>query len=266
MYSQSLPSSNMSSKFMPISEVFHLKNTISQPYKTPIKHSLLQNLNNTSTPFQFDFNHFFGNLFSNEKLPIQSSEKKILTSSKKKINDSNNYLLFKASFEKSNLNLTPEYNLNSAMENKMIADNEDVLKSNLGKKNLFEIFNSVKNELFFSNSKKEKSPSSSSNEKNNQFLFYSPRNNIKKKKIFECSGSTNITNNSTQRKKRKRFQKNSEQLKKLSKFYSENKHWTKQQIKKISEETGLKENKVYKWLWDQRNKDLKTAKFIITNN
>ena len=36
--------------------------------------------------------------------------------------------------------------------------------------------------------------------------------------------------------------------------------------KKISKETGLKENKVYKWLWDQRNKDLKTAKFIITNN
>ena len=261
MNSQSFPSSNTSSKFMPISEIFHIKNTISQPYKTPIKHSLFQNQNNNSTPFQFKFSQFFGNLFSNEKIQNQSTEKKN-NSSIQKINESNNYLLFKPSFEKLNYNLTPE-NLNSSIEKKIISDHEDNLKSELGKKNLFEIFNSVKNEFFLSNSKKEKSPS---NENNNKFLFYSPRNNIKKKKIFECSGSTNNTNNSTLKKKRKRFKKNSEQLKLLSLFYSKNKKWNKQQIKKISQETGLKENKVYKWLWDQRNKEFKSAKFIIINN
>ena len=263
MYSQSLPSSNTSSKFMPISEIFNIKNTKSQPYKTPIKHSFFQNQNNNSTPFQFNFSQFFGNLFSNEKIQNQSTEKKN-QSSIKKINESN-YLLYKPSFDKSNYKFTPEYNFNSSIEKKNISDNEDNLKNELGKKNLFEIFNSVKNEFFLSNSKKEKSPSSI-NEKNNQFLFCSPRNNIKKKKIFECSGSTNNTNNSTLKKKRKRFKKNSEQLKLLSLFYSKNKQWNKQQIKKISQETGLKENKVYKWLWDQRNKEYKTAKFIIINN
>ena len=32
-----------------------------------------------------------------------------------------------------------------------------------------------------------------------------------------------------------------------------------QWIQKIS----LKENKVYKWLWDQRNKELKATKFVV---
>ena len=49
-------------------------------------------------------------------------------------------------------------------------------------------------------------------------------------------------------------------------FYHENKHWTKEQIKKISEDTGLKENKVYKWLWDQKNKEYKSTKFVVINN
>ena len=126
MYSQSFPSSNTSSKFMPISEIFHIKNTMSQPYKTPIKHSFIQN---------------------------QSTEKKN-QSSIKKINESNNYLLFKPSFEKSNYKLTPE-NLNSSIEKKIISDNEDNLKIELGKKNLFEIFNSVKNEFFYQILKKK---------------------------------------------------------------------------------------------------------------
>ena len=219
MYSQSLPSSNTSSKFMPISEIFNIKNTKSQPYKTPIKHSFFQNQNNNSTPFQFNFSQFFGNLFSNEKIQNQSTEKKNQSSIKKinestekknqssikKINESN-YLLYKPSFDKSNYKFTPEYNFNSSIEKKNISDNEDNLKNELGKKNLFEIFNSVKNEFFLSNSKKEKSPSSI-NEKNNLFLFCSPRNNIKKKKIFECSGSTNNTNNSKLKKKEKDLKK-----------------------------------------------------------
>ena len=96
---------------MPISEIFNIKNTKSQPYKTPIKHSFIQNQNNNSTPFQFNFSQFFGNLFSNEKIQNQSTEKKN-QSSIKKINESNNYIFFKPSFEKSYYYLTPE-NLNS---------------------------------------------------------------------------------------------------------------------------------------------------------
>ena len=49
----------------------------------------------------------------------------------------------------------------------------------------------------------------------------------------------------------------------LSNFFNEHKHWSKNQIKEISQRTGLKENKVYKWLWDQRNKEYKQTKFII---
>ena len=100
-----------------------------------------------------------------------------------------------------------------------------------------------------------------------QFIFSSPLCTTKPKKIFECSGSTlasassnksNITNN-----KNRRFRKNNEQILLLKKFYNEHKHWSKNQIKEISQKIGLKENKVYKWLWDQRNKEIKSTKFVV---
>ena len=52
----------------------------------------------------------------------------------------------------------------------------------------------------------------------------------------------------------------------LSKFYTENKNWSKKQIKEISERIGLKENKIYKWLWDQKNKEYKSTKFVVNKN
>jgi len=57
--------------------------------------------------------------------------------------------------------------------------------------------------------------------------------------------------------KKKRIRKNNEQLELLSKFYTENKNWSKKQIK-ISENIGLKENKIYKWLWDQKIRSIKS--------
>jgi hypothetical protein len=57
--------------------------------------------------------------------------------------------------------------------------------------------------------------------------------------------------------------KNVEQIELLSKFYNENKNWSKEQIKRISETIGLKENKIYKWLWDQKNKEYKSTKFVV---
>ena len=63
--------------------------------------------------------------------------------------------------------------------------------------------------------------------------------------------------------KKRRIRKNNSQLQALNNFYKGNKKWTKSLITQISQETGLKENKVYKWLWDQKNKDLKNAKFYV---
>ena len=93
-------------------------------------------------------------------------------------------------------------------------------------------------------------------------MFDSPINK-KPKKIFECSGSSITTNSSKSSARKRRFRKNNEQLFLLSQFFNEHKHWSKNQIKEISIRTGLKENKVYKWLWDQRNKEYKNTKFII---
>ena len=121
--------------------------------------------------------------------------------------------------------------------------------------------------------KENKNPNNISNKiqnNNNNFpskekaeeMFDSPINK-KPKKIFECSGSSITTNSSKSSARKRRFRKNNEQLFLLSQFFNEHKHWSKNQIKEISIRTGLKENKVYKWLWDQRNKEYKTTKFII---
>ena len=93
-------------------------------------------------------------------------------------------------------------------------------------------------------------------------MFSSPRNIKKSKKIFECSGSTSNSSNKIIYKKR-RFRKNNDQLTLLKKFYEENKTWSKSQIKEISQKISLKENKVYKWLWDQKNKEIKANKFVV---
>ena len=89
--------------------------------------------------------------------------------------------------------------------------------------------------------------------------------NNNKKVLFECSESNGALNNISAKTllKKKRLRKNNQQLGLLSKFYSENKNWTKKQIKEISESIGLKENKIYKWLWDQKNKEYKATKFVV---
>lgn len=91
------------------------------------------------------------------------------------------------------------------------------------------------------------------------------KNNSNKKVLFECSETNGTMNNIDPKKflKKKRLRKNNQQLGLLSKFYTENKNWTKKQIKEISESIGLKENKIYKWLWDQKNKEYKATKFVV---
>ena len=94
-----------------------------------------------------------------------------------------------------------------------------------------------------------------------------PNENTKQKILFECSEiNSNSPLSSKNLFKKKRLRKNNEQLELLSKFYLENKNWSKKQIKEISESIGLNENKIYKWLWDQKNKEYKATKFVINKD
>ena len=239
--------SNLSSKFMPISEVSQIRTNL-QIYKTPIKQTLIYNNQNYTNPHNYDLN-YFGTLFSSGNF-IQKQQEQINQSPFIQNKDYNFFL--KSSLEKSNLKITPgsEYKIHNNENNNKNICNKNIKTET--KKTLYEMFNSVKNENF--------------NNINNSNLFISPQNKIKRKTIFECSASTNNESLSSLRKKKRRARKNREQLKYLCLFYHENKHWTKEQIKKISEEIGLKENKVYKWLWDQKNKEYKSSKFVVTNN
>ncbi len=79
-----------------------------------------------------------------------------------------------------------------------------------------------------------------------------------KKRIFECTGEEFSTVNTTQKKNRikKRFRKSSEQLKYLMETYLNNKEaWSKELVLETSQKIGLEEKKIYKWFWDQKNKE-----------
>jgi len=304
-------------------------NDLNLLYKTPIKQfENLQNTNNCNiTPFRFDFNYYFGNLWSAGQIPNNQLIDPNINLSPSQINKENLFF-FKKSIEKT-YKLSPisqiknsnsqnnSNNSNNSMgnyNNNVIILNQnnenfdnnnkinvyDINNSNnmnintdLTKKNLSELFNSAKNEQFLSDSQKRKIDNNNINinniQRNNnninknkielkndirkknsnlqishQFIFSSPRIIKKPKKIFECSGSTIATNSSIKTgNKKRRFRKNNEQLGLLKKFYNEHKHWSKNQIKEISQNIGLKENKVYKWLWDQRNKEMKATKFVV---
>lgn len=291
-------------------------------YQTPIKQfENIQNNNNCNiTPFRFDFNYYFGNLWSAGQIPNNQLIEQNINLSPNQMNKENLYFC-KKSIEKT-YRLTPisqlknssnsqsQNNSNNSMGNynnnvNILNPNNENLENNkineiydidnynnlnineLSKKNLSELFNNAKNEQFLYDTQKRKNDIINNNAQRNinnnridlkneirkkncnlqishQFIFSSPRNIKKPKKIFECSGSTIATNCSNRsNNKKRRFRKNNEQLSLLKKFYNEHKSWSKNQIKEISQKTGLKENKVYKWLWDQRNKEMKLAKFVV---
>ena len=111
---------------------------------------------------------------------------------------------------------------------------------------------------------KEKYENSEKYEDYKNSSFFS---NKKPKIIFECSNTKNSDIDLCKKfLKKKRLRKNNNQIICLSKFFKENKHWSKKQIKEISGRIGLKEKKIYKWLWDQKNKEYKTNKFIVSKN
>ena len=292
-------------------------------YQTPIKQfeNLPNNINNNSniTPFRFDFNYYFGNLWSAGQIPNNQLIEQNINLSPNQINKENFFFL-KKSIEKS-YKLSPISQLknnsnsqnNSNNSNNSIRKyhnniislngnndnrennikineknkNSNLNKNELSKKNLSELFNNAKNEQFLYEAqngnnninntntpyrninntidlKNEFRKKNCNSQISHQFIFSSPRIIKKPKKLFECSGSTIATNSSVKSaNKKRRFRKNNEQLSLLKKFYNEHKYWSKTQIKEISQNIGLKENKVYKWLWDQRNKEMKAAKFVV---
>ena len=205
------------------------------------------------------------------------------------INNNNNYI-------NNNMNNYNNCNYYNGYNNPKINNNKNT--NDLTKKNLNELFNNAKNENSLYDKEKMKfinnfnnfnncniinniNHYTNNNTNNNykrfnrncnlqisrQFIFSSPLCTTKPKKIFECSGSTlasiNSNKNNNISNKNRRFRKNNDQINLLKKFYNEHKHWSKNQIKEISQKIGLKENKVYKWLWDQRNKEIKATKFVV---
>ena len=138
------------------------KNNITDPvpiYQTPIKQSLNVQGNN-DTPLQFDFNFYFGNLWSSGHIPGQNIEIPI-NNSVTQHNRETNMLLFKSSLEKSGYKYTPvsemknnnmiDYGINNNLNN--IYENE-MNQNEFTKKNLTELFNNAKNDEFLQSSKK----------------------------------------------------------------------------------------------------------------
>ena len=249
-------------------------------YQTPIKQfeQVINNQNNNNTtPFHFDFNQHFGNLWSagqipnnqlwNQNINLSPSQlKKSLEKSYKLTPISISAKLKNISSQNNSDNSNSNSNSNNSgsnFNNNLILNpinegRENILKLNgvydgnnslnnvnnnnhPSKKNLYELFNNAKNDLFLSDTKKQINninnninlPNNSINnridliKKKNvnlqispQFMFSSPRNIKKSKKIFECSGSTNNSSNKIIYKKR-RFRKNNDQLSLLKKFYEE---------------------------------------------
>jgi hypothetical protein len=177
-------------------------------------------------------------------------------------NSGNNNIIIPNNINNPNLAFN---NVNNNIQNNMDYDDEDEYNKE-NNKNIINGQNIINRN--YENKKLNNNNSNNFNKNENNFnskgeeMFNSPINK-KPKKIFECSGSTLATNSSKSSTRKRRFRKNSEQLVMLSQFFNEHKHWSKNQIKEISIKTGLKENKVYKWLWDQRNKEYKSTKFII---
>lgn len=255
----------------------------------PLYQSHIPNMNNYNyNTNQFNFgcgcNHYFGNLwpfcaFLNNQLLQQ----KIILNP---LHIENNYNISPDSKIKENINNNNIYNLNN--NNIILNQNNNINKlyeinniynftnitdiNELNKKNINENFKIVKNDKCFhdENNRKNDMDKNDNLQISRQFIYYCPSstamNNDTSKRINDSSGVPSIPTNNTIHKtinKIKKYRKNSGQIYFLKKFYDEHKHWSRKQIKEISQKIGLKESKVYKWLWDKRNKDIKAKTFIV---
>lgn len=229
-----------------------------QLYNTPCKVIDHQSLSPTNG-FPFDFSSIYRHLSSeqqgqNRNLQDQDASLNKLYSNFKDRHISNSEEELAQYFKSNHSDVykTIGSNKNVSYLNQQLNTNAIIIK-----KNLFSIFENAQNDS--NNIKKEKDCTNYDKD----YLISPPRFrplNIKNKKIFECSGSSTFC---TTYKKKKRFRKNIDQVKNLTCYYKQSNNWSKELIKEISHTVGLNENKVYKWLWDQKNKEIKKAKFII---
>ena len=199
----------------------------------------------------------------------------------KKDNNNNYYNNYFVNNVNNNL-INKNININNNMNNNILSNNINYFehnKENNNKNNINFINNKIDINIF--NEKPENKNQINSNFKENSNInkLYANNNNInnygnkeeifnspiKKNstKLFECSGST-LTNSSKSSTRKKRLRKNEKQIILLTQFFNEHKHWSKKEIKEISQKTGLKENKVYKWLWDHKNNKSKATKFVVS--
>ena len=190
-------------------------NELNLLYQTPIKQfENMQNNNNCNiTPFRFDFNYYFGNLWSAGQIPNNQLLESNINLSPSQINKENLFF-FKKSIEKT-YKLSPmsqiknssnsqnnSNNSNNSMgnynnkviilnnnnenfENNIKTNVNDINNSNnmninndLTKRNLSELFNNAKNEEFLSDSQKMKGDNS--NNINNNYINRNMINNNNK--------------------------------------------------------------------------------------
>ena len=270
------------------------------PFQTPVKEVNNSPGNTSFSPFRIDFDYFFGNSCSKAPLsinPINNSSyfSRISPNKEKLFEDKDkDYFLIRKSAKKSGSKISPESMKENRINNSLSyktkfifsSENQSKIRNNenpsnytiINRINLFSLFNkertdnsffSSENDYINNDLEKYGNENKFSDKKNNVQLFSlnTPKkisnNNSLLKKLFECSNSTFETALPSSNNKRKRLRKNNNQLFLLKKFYTEHKNWNKSQIKEISSQIGLKENKIYKWLWDQRNKESKSTKFIV---
>ena len=272
---------------------FYFDNIKSSPF-TPINSPKEQyyNKNNNmipSIPIIFLFKS------SLEKSGFKLTNDKIINSNEIH-NEHNNYCNYYEDMNYANFPMKTNYpiNNNNIINNfyptftkvtnvKILSDTKKKEKVKKNENNLNNLENKKENinrnilsvNIYGNEKKKEKENKTNLNKdgKNNVIINKSikdNKNDITNKKakiIFECSESkVNGVASSKIFLKKKRLRKNNEQIVLLSKFYMEHKNWSKKEIKEISENIGLKENKIYKWLWDQKNKEYKATKFIVNKN
>ena len=159
----------------PINNSYYNNNAseINMLYQTPIKQfeNIPNNNNNINiTPFRFDFNHYFGNLWSSGKIPNNNVLQQQIILSPSQMNK-DNIPFYKKSLEKSyklspishsnsqnnsisnsnnnNILLNQNNKINEFYEmNKNSNINTNNVMNDLGKKNLNQLFDKAKNDKF----------------------------------------------------------------------------------------------------------------------
>jgi len=197
--SQNIP--NISSK--------PIKNNITEEvplYQTPIKQSLNIQRSGDTPPLQFDFNFYFGNLWSSGHIPAGHVDIS-MNNSVNQHNRETNMLLFKSSMEKSGYKLTPmsevkninnsniiEYGMNNNNLNNIYEN--DLNQNEFTKKNLAELFNNAKNDEFLRSNRKF-NPNLENNLNNNNFTnnIYYPNSGNNFSIIPNNNNNTNLINN-----------------------------------------------------------------------